>query len=157
MTVSVNSLAARFLPKREFRSVPKDGASAPVTAGCNRVGLGQSLQVLCCVLVAVVLGLQPDAVREDGHADSINRVRAALITSASDTSRRLASIRSHASNAGGKWISNRWTFTRFLGGATTTNVANGMRTVNMQLGGSWLTDPPRTRLCYTIRKFAVEA
>jgi hypothetical protein len=55
MLTEVNS-AARFLPKREFRASLATSVSAPVAAGCNRLGGGQSFKVLCSVLVAVVLG-----------------------------------------------------------------------------------------------------
>lgn len=54
MTVSVDSQAAGFLPKREFHVDPKINASAPMATGCNRVGHGQKFQVDRGIHVSIV-------------------------------------------------------------------------------------------------------
>ena len=78
-----------------------------------------------------VVGIKPDALAEYQAPISLRSMRRTI--SPMDTSRRLASSRSHASNGGSRWISRRRTFMRFFGGGMGGTVAAGMSAVNSQL------------------------
>ena len=124
---NINTIAAFFLPKRKFRRAWFP-ARASLTTGCHRIGCGHLSQLEKRRLD--VVEVEADALAEDQTPISL-RSRRRMI-SLIETSSRFASSRSHARSDGSRWMSSRWTLTRFRGLTMPENVHDTRHGVKWQ-------------------------